>query len=304
MNEEVAAVFPSAIAREPGGDVVTWRTSRRDIDLSSPVLMGILNITPDSFSDGGRFFDAEAALAQLERMRDEGADIVDVGGESTRPGAAPVPAEEEVRRVIPVIEAAVRRFDIPLSVDTTKSAVARAALDAGVEIVNDISGLRYDRVLAELAAETGAGLVLMHIRGRPRTMQVDIHYDDLLGEIMAELTDSVETARAAGCRREQLVVDPGIGFGKTAEHNLEILDRLDRIAALGPPVMIGPSRKSFIGKALGLDVEERIEGTIAACVVGLLRGARIFRVHDVEPVRRALDMAQAIVGRESRGKPA
>lgn len=303
MSEEGVAAAPSASARE-SGVMGTWRTSRRDIDLASPVLMGILNITPDSFSDGGRFLDAGAALAHVERLREEGADIVDVGGESTRPGAASVPLEEEVRRVIPVIEGAARRFDVPLSIDTTKSTVAKAALDSGAEVVNDISGLRYDRDLAKLIAETGAGLVLMHIRGRPRTMQVDIHYDDLLGEIVAELRDSVERARAAGCRREQLVVDPGIGFGKTAEHNLEIIDRLDRIAALGFPVLVGPSRKSFIGRTLGLDVEERVEGTIAACVVALLRGARIFRVHDVKAARRALDMAQAIVERETRGKPA
>lgn len=303
MSEEGVAASASAIAREPGV-VGIWRTSRRDIDLASPVLMGILNITPDSFSDGGRFLGADAAVAHVERMRDEGADIVDVGGESTRPGAASVRVEEELRRVIPVIEAAARRFDVPLSIDTTKSAVAKAALDVGAEIVNDISGLRYEPGLAQLAAEAGAGLVLMHIRGRPRTMQVDIHYDDLLGEIVAELGESVERARAAGCRREQLVVDPGIGFGKTAEHNLEILDRLDRIAALDLPVVVGPSRKSFIGRTLGLDVEERIEGTIAACVVAFLRGARIFRVHDVKGVRRALDMTQAIVGRESRGNPA
>lgn len=274
--------------------VVLWRTSRREIDLSNPVLMGVLNVTPDSFSDGGRFLETDVALARMERMKAEGADVIDIGGESTRPGADPVAEEEELRRVLPVIEAAVG-LNVPLSIDSTKSSVVRAALDAGAEIVNDISGLRYDREIADVAAAAGAGLVLMHIRGRPRTMQQDIHYDDLMGELVDELSGSAKRALAAGCRREQLVLDPGIGFGKTAEHNLEVINRLDRVVYLGYPVLVGPSRKSFIGKTLGLEVDERVEGTLAACVVALLRGARIFRVHDVEAARRALDMAEAIV---------
>jgi dihydropteroate synthase len=277
------------------GFATSWRTARRTFDLERPVLMGVLNVTPDSFSDGGRFFDRAEALRRLEELQAEGADIIDVGGESTRPGASPVSGEEELRRVMPAVEAAAARLDLPVSIDTTKSGVARAALDAGAEVINDISGLRFDPELAELAAESGAGLVLMHIRGEPRTMQRDVHYDDLMGEIVGELRESTERALAAGCRAEQLVVDPGIGFGKTAEHDLAIINGLGGLQELGYPVLIGPSRKSFIGKILGLEVGERLEATIAACVVALLRGARIFRVHDVAEARRALDMAEAIV---------
>lgn len=273
-----------------------WRTSRRVIDLSKPVLMGVLNITPDSFSDGGRFFEREAALERVARLQEEGADIIDIGGESTRPGSLPVDEAEELRRVLPVIEAGAQR-GAAISIDTSKAAVARAALDAGAEIINDISGLRFDPRIAGLAAESGAGLVLMHIRGTPRTMQQDIHYDDLIGEVRAELAESTRRALDAGCQAEQLVVDPGVGFGKTAEQNLVLIDEIDKIGALGYPVLVGPSRKSFIGKTLGLEVEERLEATLAACVIALLRGARIFRVHDVVAARRALDMAEAITGR-------
>jgi dihydropteroate synthase len=285
------------------GFAAGWRTARRDFDLEKPVLMGVLNVTPDSFSDGGRFFGHDDALKRLEEIQAEGADIIDIGGESTRPGASPVSEEEELRRVMPVIEAAVGGLDLPVSIDTTKSGVARAALDAGAEVINDISGLRFDAELAELAAASGAGLVLMHIRGEPRTMQREVHYDDLMGEIVGELRESTERARAAGCRAEQLAVDPGIGFGKTAEHNLAIINQLGEVVELGYPVMIGPSRKSFIGMTLGLEVGERVEATIAACVVAFLRGARIFRVHDVIEARRALDMAEAIVRGSSGAEP-
>ncbi len=273
----------------------SWRTARRAIDLSNPVLMGVLNITPDSFFDGGRFFDRDLAIRRLEELASEGADIIDIGGESTRPGSLAVSENEELDRVLPVLEAAAA-FDVPISIDTTKSAVARRALEAGAEIINDISGLRFDPDLARLAADSGAGLVMMHMRGEPRTMQDHIHYDDLIGDIRMELSESVEVATGAGCRRDQLVVDPGIGFGKTAEQNLELIDELGRIGELGLPVLIGPSRKSFIGKTLGLEVEDRLEATLAACVVALVRGARIFRVHDVLPARRALDMANLIAG--------
>ncbi len=286
----------SVISREE--EVETgWRTARRVIDLSKPVLMGVLNITPDSFSDGGRFFEAEAAIQHLERLQREGADIIDVGGESTRPGSLPVDEAEELRRVLPVIKAAEMYVDAAISIDTTKATVARAALEAGAEIVNDISGLRFDRNLGPLAAESGAGLVLMHIRGKPRTMQQDIHYDDLIEDVRLELQRSVDWALEAGCRANQLVVDPGIGFGKTTQQNLVLVDELEKIVRLGYPVLVGPSRKSFIGKTLGLEVEDRLEATLAACIVALLRGARIFRVHDVAAARRALDMAEAITRR-------
>jgi dihydropteroate synthase len=301
MNEGQVANTEFAISHER--EVAkTWRTARREIGLAKPVLMGVLNITPDSFADGGRFFDQEAAVRRLEQLQEEGADIIDIGGESTRPGSLPVTEDEELERLAPVLEAAGRLVDIPISVDTTKARVAEAALAAGAEIINDISGLRFDPDIGELAAQSGAGLVLMHIRGRPRTMQEGIRYDDLLGEVVAELRESVTRALAAGCQRGQLVVDPGIGFGKTAEQNLVLLSELGRIAELGCPILIGPSRKSFIGKTLGLAVEDRLEATIAACVVGLLRGARIFRVHDVRPARRALDMAEAIISQVNGGE--
>ena len=277
------------------GSAGAWLTSRGSLDLGRPLVMGILNVTPDSFSDGGRYLEADAAIRRAEEMLGDGADVLDIGGESTRPGATTVSEAEERARVLPVLEALARRLDVPISIDTTKAGVARAGLEAGACIINDISGLRFDPSLADLAAERGAGLVLMHIRGEPRTMQEEIHYDDLLGDVTAELRASVETARSRGCRPEQLVVDPGIGFGKTAQHNLILLNHLDRLSTLGRPVMVGPSRKSFIGKVLGLGVDQRLEGTIAACVVALTRGARLFRVHDVGPVRRALDLAFAIL---------
>lgn len=285
----------------PRGDPAArgWRTSRRTIDLTRPVLIGVLNITPDSFSDGGLYLEREAALRQAGRLADEGADVIDIGGESTRPGARSVTEDEEVGRVLPVVEAALEAVGVPISVDTTKSGVARAALDAGAEIINDVSGLRFDPALADLAGERGAGLVLMHMRGVPRTMQDRIHYDDLIGEISAELGQSVSQALSAGCEPDQLVIDPGIGFGKTAEQSLVLIEELSRFQELGYPILVGPSRKSFIGKTLGLEVGDRLEATIAACVVSLLRGARLFRVHDVRPLRRALDMADAIVKRSS-----
>lgn len=283
-----------AAERVSAPDTLFWRVSRRSIPLRRPVLLGIVNLTPDSFSDGGRYASVDAAVDGALALEAEGADVIDVGGESTRPGSEPVPVEEERRRVIPFVERAASRLRIPVSVDTTKLEVARAALDAGAEILNDISGLRFEPRLGELAAERGAGLILMHLRGVPRTMQQAIHYEDLVGEVVAELGSCLEAARAAGCRDDQLVVDPGIGFGKTAEHNLILLNRLDALQSLGRPVLVGPSRKSFIGKGLDLPVEDRLEGTLAACVVALLRGARLFRVHDVRSARRALDLADSI----------
>jgi dihydropteroate synthase len=290
---------PSAAVDRAGSGVPAasrlWRCAGRVLSLDRPCILGIVNLTPDSFSDGGRFPSPEAAVEAALAMEAEGADVIDVGGESTRPGAEPVPADEEIRRVLPFIERAAPRLRVPLSVDTTKVAVARAALDAGAAIVNDISGLRFEPALADLCAERGAGLVLMHIRGTPRTMQENPRYEDVVAEVTAELRASVETARARGCADDQLVVDPGIGFGKTAEHNLVLLNRLDALAALGRPILVGPSRKSFIGKVLDLPVGERLEGTLAACVVALCRGARCFRVHDVRAARRALDLADAIL---------
>lgn len=271
-----------------------WRLRDRLLELDHPIVVGVLNVTPDSFSDGGRFLDPEAAEARAREMVEEGADLIDLGAESTRPGASPVPEEGQWDRLGPVL-ARLRDLGVPLSVDTTRGEVARRALEAGVAAINDVSALRFDPAIAELVAEADAGLVLMHMRGTPRTMQLDTHYDDLIAEVRGALGAAVDRAVHRGCRPDQLVVDPGIGFGKSAEGSLELLLRLRELAALGRPILVGPSRKSFIGKVLDVPAEERLEGTLAACVLALAGGARLFRVHDVGPARRALDMAEAIL---------
>ncbi len=259
-------------------------------------LMGIVNVTPDSFSDGGVFFDPERAVEHALALACEGADILDVGGESTRPGSLPVPADEELARVLPVIRKLRPRTGVLISVDTTKSAVARAALDAGADIVNDTSALRDDPEMAAVVARSGAAVVLMHMKGTPRTMQEAPHYDDLVGEIRSFLAARCRAAEAAGIAAERIIVDPGIGFGKTAEHNLALIERLDAFRDLGRPLCVGFSRKAFIGRVLGLPPGERLEGTIAAAVLSVSRGAEILRVHDVGPVARAVRMAEAILG--------
>lgn len=260
-------------------------------------IMGIVNVTPDSFSDGGTFLDPAAAIGHGLRLVGEGADILDVGGESTRPGAKPVSEQEEVRRVVPVVRELAARSGVPVSVDTSKAVVAEAALAAGATIVNDISALRFDPRLGEVVARSGAALVIMHMQGTPRTMQQAPHYDDLLGEVIADLAAAVGRAVAAGVDPDRILVDPGIGFGKNLEHNLELLDRLGELAVLGRAILVGPSRKAFIGRLLDLPAAERIEGTIAACCCVADRGAHVVRVHDVGPVRRALRVADAIRGR-------
>jgi dihydropteroate synthase len=259
--------------------------------------MGIVNVTPDSFSDAGLFFEADSAVAHAEELAAEGAEILDVGGESSRPGAAPVPEDEELRRVLPVIE----RLSAPrLSVDTTKAAVARAALEAGAEIVNDISAFRFEPELAGIVADAGAGCVLMHMLGEPRTMQEDPRYEDVVSEVRAFLEERLAFAVREGIPEERVWLDPGIGFGKTVEHNLELLRRLDEIASVGRPVVIGTSRKAFLGKLTGGRPEsERLPGTIATNVLALERGASVFRVHDVAPVVDALRVAAATVRREA-----
>lgn len=284
-----SASAAGAPAEPPG-----WRLRGRRLPLDRPAIVGILNVTPDSFSDGGRFLDPGRAAERARAMVEEGADVVDVGAESTRPGAASVSAEEEWGRLAPVL-ARLRDLDVPVSVDTTKRFVAERALAAGAAAINDVSGLRFEPALAELAAREGAGLVLMHMRGTPRTMQEDVSYGDLVGEVREGLRSSLGVALEAGCDPEQVVVDPGIGFGKSAEGNLELLARLDAFRGLGSPILVGPSRKSFIGKLLNVDSSERIEGTLAACVMALDRGASLFRVHDVRPLRRGLDLAHAIL---------
>ena len=257
--------------------------------------MGILNVTPDSFTDGGRHFDPEAAVERARTLVAEGADLIDVGGESTRPGAEPVDAEEEMRRVLPVIERLGDPAAAPLvSVDTSKAAVARAALEAGAHVVNDVTALRGDPDMAGVVAERGAGLVLMHMQGTPRTMQRRPTYEDVIGDVAAFFEARRRHARRAGIADEQIVFDPGIGFGKTVGHNLELLRRLGEFARLGRPILVGPSRKSFIGTVLDLPVEERLEGTAAAVAAAVLAGAAIVRVHDVRAMRRVARLAEAI----------
>jgi dihydropteroate synthase len=258
--------------------------------------MGIVNVTPDSFSDGGLFLDPEAAVEHGEQLVAEGAAILDVGGASTRPGADPVPAAEELARAVPVVErlaAAGHR----ISIDTTKREVAEAALAAGATLVNDVSGFRFAPELAGVVASAGAQCCLAHMRGEPRTMQAEAHYDDVVAEVKRFLEERLAFAVAEGIPEDHVWLDPGIGFGKTVEHNLELLRRLDEVVAIGRPVVIGTSRKSFLGKlAGGRDEDDRLPGTIATNVMALERGARVFRVHDVRPVADALSIAAATVG--------
>jgi len=268
--------------------------------LDRPRILGILNVTPDSFSDGGDFFSVDAAVARAEQMAAEGADVIDVGGESTRPqGAEPVDAAEEMRRVLPVIREIARRMPATLiSVDTTKAVVAAAALVEGAHVVNDVSGGRLDERLPAVCAQHGAGLVVMHSRGTVRDMATYVHadYDDVVGEVAAELGARVEEARAAGVRAEAIVVDPGIGFSKRPAHSLAVLAGLPRLGALGRPILIGVSRKRFIGEITGVAAPaERVAGTIGANVAALMRGASLFRVHDVLANRQALDAAWAVL---------
>jgi len=257
--------------------------------------MGILNVTPDSFSDGNSFFSTEQAVARAVAMEADGADIIDIGGESTRPKAAQVSPEEELQRVIPVVERLAGRLRIPLSIDTTKAVVAERALAAGAEIINDISAMTFDPRMAEVVAAAGAGVVLMHTRGTPADMQKDTRYGDIVGEIKEFLGDALHRAALSGIATEQVVVDPGVGFGKDREGNLEILRRLDEFSSLGRPVLVGASRKSFIGTTLGRDVEERVFGTAATVALALVSGATIFRVHDVRAMRDVADMTRAIM---------
>jgi dihydropteroate synthase len=262
--------------------------------------MGVVNVTPDSFSDGGLFLDADAAIAHALELRGEGADIVDVGGESTRPGAAPVSGEEELRRVLPVIEGIVAGDRTParpqVSIDTSKASVARACIDAGATLVNDVTALRGDPEMAALVAESGAECCLMHMRGEPRTMQADPRYDDVVDDVRAFLEERMVHAVREGVREERILLDPGIGFGKTVAHNLALLRRLDELLALGRPLVVGTSRKSFIGTLTGgRDPDNRLPGTIATNVIAYERGASVFRVHDVAAVGDALRVAAATV---------
>jgi dihydropteroate synthase len=283
---------------QPGVDAGAgaWRIRGRVLALDRPLVMGILNVTPDSFSDGGRFLGFDDAVRRAREMAAEGADLVDLGGESTRPGSAEVSADEEAGRVVPVLRALRGALDLPLSVDTRKADVAREALAAGADVVNDVSGLG-DPAMAGVVAPSDAGLVLMHMRGTPATMQSLANYADVVDDVAAELGACLVRADAAGIARERVVLDPGIGFAKTAEQNLALIASLRRLEArLGRPVLLGPSRKAFIGALLGgVPAAERDAGTVGACVAGLARGGRLFRVHDVRSARQALDVAWAVL---------
>jgi len=272
----------------------SWELARRSLPLDRPLVMGILNVTPDSFSDGNRYFSLEAAVARGLELEAQGADILDVGGESTRPGAPKVPLEEELRRVVPVVEALAGRLSIPISVDTYKAGVARAACAAGAEIVNDVSGLDFDPGMAAVVAHADAGVVLMHTRGTPETMQADTGYCDLVAEVKGYLARAIAKAEAAGIKRQRVAVDPGIGFGKSVEGNRELVLRLGEFREFGCPVLIGPSRKSFIGALIGKGEDARLFGTAAVVAIAVANGADIVRVHDVAAMRAVAVMARAL----------
>ena len=263
--------------------------------------MGILNLTPDSFSDGGLVRDVDHALERARAMVGAGADLIDVGGESTRPGADAVTVEEELARVLPFLFAAASALGVPLSIDTRRAAVARAAIDAGAAVVNDVSGLGHDPEMGALIAERGVGVVLMHMRGDPASMMERASYRDLLGEVRSELGAAAERALRAGVRPGRVVLDPGLGFAKNAQQSLILLRRLDELGSLGFPLLVGPSRKSFLGEVLRLPPRERAVGTAAACVLAYLHGGRVFRVHDVEPVAQALAVAHAVMSAGAEG---
>jgi dihydropteroate synthase len=268
---------------------------------TKPLIMGILNVTPDSFSDGGKFADVGAALAQVGRMVSEGADIIDIGGESTQPGADPVSAEEQMRRVVPVITAIRQRMDISISIDTTSATVAKAALAAGANIINDVSAGQDDAAILTLAANTGVPVILMHRQGTPKTMQDNPYYDDVVQEVLAALKRRVDAAVSAGVKKENIVLDPGIGFGKRKQDNLDLLAHLDKLVELGFPVLLGTSRKRFMGGICAVtEASELVTATAVTTALGVMAGVQLFRVHDVKENRHAADVAWAILRRRFR----
>lgn len=267
------------------------RIGNRDFDVTNHCyIMGILNVTPDSFSDGGRYNEMDRALRHVERMVAEGADIIDIGGESTRPGHQVITDEEEIARVTPMIEAVKANFDVPVSIDTYKGDVAEAALQAGADLVNDIWGFKHDAKIAAVTAKSGAACCLMHNRH-------EAVYDDFLEDVVSDLQESVDLAKAAGVAEDRIILDPGVGFGKTLDHNLEITNHVDVLKRLGYPVLLGTSRKSMIGLTLDLPVNQRLEGTLATTVIGVMRGCAFVRVHDIEENRRTIRMTEAILGK-------
>jgi dihydropteroate synthase len=274
-----------------------WQTSRRQLSLERTLVMGIVNVTPDSFSDGGSIISVDDALRQAEQFISEGADIIDIGGESTRPGSSRVPVEDEIRRVVPVIEEIAKRYDVPISVDTTKSEVATRAVDAGAEILNDISALRFDQTIAEVAAKKKTGLVLMHSRGEFETMHSQPPVENIIDAVTTTFREAIDNAVAAGVEPERIALDVGIGFGKTLEQNLELIANVGKLVATFPqfPLLVGTSRKSFIGKILdGAPVNERLSGSIATAAIAVWNGAKIVRVHDVRETVDAIRMIDAV----------
>jgi dihydropteroate synthase len=267
------------------------------LGLDRPLLMGIVNVTPDSFFDGGQFDDPQRAVAHAVRLVEEGADLLDLGAESTRPGAVPVSEQEERRRLIPVVTAVAKAVSVPISVDTSKAEVARAALDAGAVMINDVTALRGDRAMVDVVAETGAGLVLMHMQGTPETMQRAPHYDDVVGEVARFLAERARFAMDHGVPQDRIVLDPGIGFGKTLHHNLDLLANLHTFVQLGFPLLVGPSRKGFIGQLTQQSVEARAWGTAGVVALAVQQGANMLRVHDVGPMRDVISVAIAVARR-------
>ena len=271
-----------------------WRNHCLDCSKKTHI-MGILNVTPDSFSDGGEYFQKDAAIQQALRMVADGADIIDIGGESTRPGSEPLPLEEELRRIIPVLETLAKEITIPISIDTYKSEVARSALDAGASMVNDISGLRFDPEMPKVVAAYKVPVVIMHVKGTPKDMQINPVYTALIPEILDYLREGIRIATESGIPEEMIIIDPGIGFGKRFEHNLEIIHNLHKFTQLEKPVLIGPSRKAFIGKILGdKPPDKRLEGTAAAVAISIMNGANIIRVHDVREMVKVAKVADAV----------
>jgi len=258
-------------------------------------VMGILNVTPDSFSDGGRYVDADAACAHAMAMIEQGADLLDIGAESSKPGAVAIDEEEERRRLLPIVRELCRRTTIPLSIDTTKAAIAEEALDAGAALINDISALRFDPRMASVVARSGAGVILMHMQGTPATMQRTASYTYVVEDVRAFLAARLEVAQQAGIPRDRILLDPGIGFGKNCEHNVTLLNHLDAFQTLGRPIVVGVSRKAFLGKILGRTIDERLMGTAGAVAVAIMKGARVIRVHDVAPIRDVVKIVEAIM---------
>ena len=300
IQEEISKINPAPFQKANAeisplrNNIFKCRDKKLSLDTKT-LIMGVLNLTPDSFYDGGKYTQVDKALKHVEQMIDEGADIIDIGGESTRPGSLGVSLKEECERVIPIISEINKRFDTVLSIDTTKSGVALQALKEGASIINDISGLNFDEKIADVASHYGAGIILTHTSSRPKNMQLKTEYNSLISDVLEALRVSINTAENKGIHKDSIVIDPGFGFGKTAEQNLILLKNLKRFSELGKPILIGTSNKSFIGKTLNVEIDERIEGTAATVAIGILNGASIVRVHDIAQMKRVSTMVDAVL---------